>query len=76
MIFSRIESYLGIKQIQRHLPALRGAIAEALKDRAVAQAYQSCQRRFAEMLADLTEITAELAADRSGAAHAKDETEL
>ena len=62
--------------IQRHLPALRGTIAEALKDRAVAQAYQSCQRRFAEMLADLTEITAELAADRSGAAHAKDETEL
>jgi hypothetical protein len=61
--------------IQRHLPALRALIAEALQDPAVAQAYHACQARFAAMLADLSEITAELAADRTGAAHAKDEAE-
>lgn len=62
--------------IQRHLPGLRALVAQALADPAVAQAYQACHLRFGAMLADLTQITAELAADRSGAAHAKEEAEL
>ena len=58
--------------IQRHLPGLRAMMAEALAAPAVARASAACEARFATMLGDLSEITAALAGDRTGMAHAKD----
>lgn len=59
--------------IQRHVPGLRAMIATALEAPAVARAYAECEARFAAMLGDLSAITSDLAGDRTGMAHAKDD---
>ena len=52
--------------IQRHLPAVRALIADALADPAVKAAYAACHLRFADLLSEVGDVAAALARDRTG----------